>query len=136
MKLALSFCILHFALVCAGLFNRNDLQAAHSNLSGSRAQTPQSTGYLNQNRQRPLFARRRQYERQRIHVQKPKPILPNIEPLPSKPAPKPANPNCSQLTQSCSPQSGCCDPCSSCHCRFFNAICFCRKTNSLCEKKT
>lgn len=28
-----------------------------------------STGYLNQNRQRPLFARRRQYERQRIHVQ-------------------------------------------------------------------
>ncbi|XP_051267091.1 uncharacterized protein LOC127369603 [Dicentrarchus labrax] len=139
MKLAVSwFCILHLAFVSAGLFTRDGLQAAHNNLSGSRAHAPQSTGSLNQGRQRPLFARRGQYERQRIHVPKPKvvPVPPKDLPTPSKVAPKPTKFNCSELTQSCLPQSGCCDPCASCHCRFFNAICFCRRTNSFYEKKT
>uniref|UniRef100_A0A3B3WD72 Agouti domain-containing protein n=1 Tax=Poecilia mexicana TaxID=48701 RepID=A0A3B3WD72_9TELE len=34
---------------------------------------------------------------------------------------------CSLLGQSCVPLCGCCDPCATCHCRFFNAICFCRR---------
>ncbi|TKS88025.1 hypothetical protein D9C73_022149 [Collichthys lucidus] len=40
-----------------------------------------STGYLNQNRQRPLFARSRQYERQRIHVQHPNLPIPTAPSL-------------------------------------------------------
>ncbi|XP_044032881.1 agouti-related protein-like [Siniperca chuatsi] len=139
MKLAvLWLCILHLAFISAGLLTRNGPQAAHCNLSDSTAQGPQSTGSLNQGRQRPLFARRGQYERQRIHVPKPKevPVPPNDLHPPSKVAPKPVKPNCSQLTQSCFPQSGCCDPSASCHCRFFNAICFCWRTNSLHKKKT
>ncbi|XP_070784607.1 agouti-related protein-like [Enoplosus armatus] len=139
MKLAvLWLCVLHLAFVSAGLFRSNDPPVAPSNLSRSRTQDPQSTGSLNQGRQRTLFARRGQYERQRIHVPKPKevPAPPSDLRPPSKVAPKPVDPNCSQLTQSCLPQSGCCDPCASCHCRFFNTICFCRRTNSLYEKKT
>uniref|UniRef100_A0A3B3VD41 Agouti domain-containing protein n=1 Tax=Poecilia latipinna TaxID=48699 RepID=A0A3B3VD41_9TELE len=34
---------------------------------------------------------------------------------------------CSLLGQSCVPLCGCCDPSATCHCRFFNAICFCRR---------
>ncbi|XP_041817875.1 agouti-signaling protein-like [Chelmon rostratus] len=133
MKLALSwFCIVHLALVSAMFFTRNDLHATSGNsLSDRRAQAHQSAGALNHGRQRPLFARRGQYERQRTHKPKPKavPVPPSDLAPPSKEAPKPAKPNCSQLTQSCLPQSGCCDPCASCRCRFFNAICFCWKTN-------
>ncbi|XP_018553706.1 agouti-signaling protein [Lates calcarifer] len=139
MKLALlCLCLLQLALVSAGIFTRNDLQATYSNLSASRAQSSHSTGSLNQGRQKPLFARRGQYERQRIHVPKHRvvPVPPNDHPPPPlspKVAPKPVNPKCSQVTQSCLPQSGCCDPNTMCHCRFFNAICFCRRAN---EKKT
>ncbi|XP_037612214.1 agouti-signaling protein-like [Sebastes umbrosus] len=139
MKLAvLWLCMLHLAFVSAGLFNRKDLQTAHSNVSvSSRAQqTPQriqplNTGSLNRGRQRPLFARIGQYERQRIIVpKKPKvPVPPKDGPSSPKVVPKPVKPKCSQLTQSCLPQSGCCDPSATCHCRFFNAICFCRRTN-------
>ncbi|XP_029313986.1 agouti-signaling protein-like [Cottoperca gobio] len=139
MKLAFIWlCFLHLTFVSAGLFTqRNDLQTDHSNVSVSRTQAPQriqplSTGSLNQGRQRPLFARRGQYERQRIHAQKPKVVHvpPNVVSPPSKVARKPVKPKCSQLKQSCLPQSGCCNQYATCHCRFFNAICFCRRTNS------
>lgn len=53
---------------------------------------------------------------------------------PAKVRPNPVKIKCSQLAQSCLPQSGCCDPCATCHCRFFNVICFCRKTKSQSEK--
>uniref|UniRef100_A0A8C6PXI2 Agouti domain-containing protein n=1 Tax=Nothobranchius furzeri TaxID=105023 RepID=A0A8C6PXI2_NOTFU len=43
---------------------------------------------------------------------------------------------CSLLGQSCTLLCGCCDPCATCHCRFFNTICFCRKSSFHCEKKT
>ncbi|XP_054479316.1 agouti-related protein-like [Anoplopoma fimbria] len=138
MKLAVMWlCILHLTVVSAGLYNRNDPRAGHSNVPGSRAKAPQktqppSTGSLIQGRQGPLFARRGQYERQRIHASKPKvvPALPNSAPPPSKAAPNPVKPECSQLTQSCLPQFGCCDQGATCHCRFFNAICFCRRITS------
>ncbi|XP_033495075.1 uncharacterized protein LOC117264880 [Epinephelus lanceolatus] len=134
MKLVIMcLCMLHLSLTSAGLFIHNDLQTAHTNVSVSRGKASQSTaGSSNQGRQRPLFARRGQYERQRIYVQKPKavPVLPKDVPPPSKVALKPVKPKCSQLTQSCMPQSGCCDPCAKCHCRFFNAICYCRRTKS------
>ncbi|XP_036935267.1 agouti-signaling protein-like [Acanthopagrus latus] len=130
MKLAVTwFWILYLALISAGLFTRNDLSAARRNVSDS-----QSTGSLNNNRHRTLFARRGKYERQRIYVPKPR-VVPvpsdDLEP-PAKVSPKPVKPSCSQLTQSCQPLSGCCDRCASCHCRFFNAICYCRKTNTVC----
>ncbi|GLD55022.1 agouti-signaling protein-like protein [Lates japonicus] len=108
MKLALlCLCVLQVAFVSAGIFTRNDLQATYSNLSASRAQTSHSTGSLNQGRQKPLFARRGQYERQRIHVPKHRvvPIPPNDHPPPPplspKVAPKPVNPKCSQLVSVC-----------------------------------
>lgn len=53
---------------------------------------------------------------------------------PAKVRPNPVKIKCSQLAQSCLPQSGCCDSCATCHCRFFNVICFCRKTKSQSEK--
>ncbi|XP_069007201.1 agouti-signaling protein-like [Embiotoca jacksoni] len=138
MKLAvLCLCMLHLALVSSRLFARNDLQAAESSLSLGKAQAPRSTGSLNKGRVRPLFARRGQYERQRIHVPRPRvvPVAPkNIAP-PAKVTPDPVISNCSQLTQSCFPQSGCCDPCATCHCHFFNTICFCWRVNSQCNKK-
>ncbi|KAM7370130.1 hypothetical protein PAMP_011410 [Pampus punctatissimus] len=130
--------------LCAGdgLYTRKDPQTGRNNPSVSRAQAPERTGFLNQGRRRTLFARRGQYERQRIHVPKPNVIRvpPNVVSVPTNvppPPPKdPAMPVCSQLTQSCLPQSGCCDPCATCHCRFFNAICFCRRTNSKYESKS
>lgn len=139
MKLALSwFCILYLASVNAGLFSRHDLRAPNRNPS-ARAPVQHGTGASSSSsRQRPLFARRGQYERQRIHVPKPKlvPVPPKDPPRPPKVPPKPVKPSCSELTQSCLPQSGCCDPCASCHCRFFNTICYCRRTGSVHEKKT
>uniref|UniRef100_A0A3P8W5S2 Agouti domain-containing protein n=1 Tax=Cynoglossus semilaevis TaxID=244447 RepID=A0A3P8W5S2_CYNSE len=63
------------------------------------------------------------------------PAPPRIAP-PPKAAPKPVKPTCSLLAQSCLPQSGCCEPHTTCHCRFFNAICFCRKTILQYEKKS
>uniref|UniRef100_A0A3Q3W5S5 Agouti domain-containing protein n=1 Tax=Mola mola TaxID=94237 RepID=A0A3Q3W5S5_MOLML len=119
MKLALPcFCVLQVAFVGAGLFRGEQPEIGR----GGRAQLAHS-------RQRPLFARRRQYEKQRIIVQKTKEVsvpLNNLPP-PTEVAPKPVKPSCSQLTQTCLPQSGCCDLSASCHCRFFNAICFCRR---------
>lgn len=55
-------------------------------------------------------------------------------PLPQV-TPTPVKFTCSHLTQSCLPQSGCCEPHTTCHCRFFSAICFCRRTNWQYEKK-
>ncbi|XP_040921853.1 agouti-signaling protein-like [Toxotes jaculatrix] len=130
----LCLCVLHVACVSAGLFRRNDLQAAHRNLSAIRAQAPQSTVSLNQGRQRPLFARRGQYERQSAPKSRVVPVPPNDPP--PKVTANSVKPACSQLTQSCLPQSGCCDLHATCHCRFFNAICFCRRTSSQHEKKT
>uniref|UniRef100_A0A3P8SD28 Agouti domain-containing protein n=1 Tax=Amphiprion percula TaxID=161767 RepID=A0A3P8SD28_AMPPE len=137
MKLALLYlCVLHLALLSCGLFPRNDLQAAAGNLSVNRSQV--SPMVLNQGRVRPLFARSGQYEQQTVYVQKPKvvPVAPSVASTPAKVASKPIKPKCSQLKQTCLPQAGCCDPCVTCHCRFFNAICFCRRMSSRHEKKT
>lgn len=49
---------------------------------------------------------------------------------------KPVDPSCSQVSQSCFPLAGCCDPSAVCRCRFFNAICFCRKIKSTHHKTT
>uniref|UniRef100_UPI0037E78E93 agouti-signaling protein-like n=1 Tax=Semicossyphus pulcher TaxID=241346 RepID=UPI0037E78E93 len=140
MKLTvLCFCFLHVSFISAGLLSTNDLQSAGSSglsRSGSRTQTPQNTESLNPGRKRPLFARRGQYERQRVHVPKPKKVPAKETPPPPAVVSKPPKPKCSQLTQSCLPQSGCCEAGSTCHCRFFNAICFCRRTNSSHKKKT
>ncbi|KAJ0011753.1 hypothetical protein NQD34_012728 [Periophthalmus magnuspinnatus] len=43
---------------------------------------------------------------------------------------------CSRLMESCSSWTLCCDPCASCHCRLFNTICHCWRTNPLCLKRT
>ncbi|XP_047424482.1 agouti-signaling protein-like [Mugil cephalus] len=135
MKLAvLCLCFLHLAFVSSRLFARNNLQPTHS-----RTQAAQSTGSRNQGRLRPLFARRGQYERQRIYVPKPRRVtVPLVKIAPTSPqnASYPLKINCSELTQSCLPHSGCCDPCATCHCHFFNAICYCRRVSSQCEKKT
>ncbi|XP_031728179.1 agouti-signaling protein-like [Anarrhichthys ocellatus] len=129
MKLAVvcfCFCILHLTAVSAGQYGRK------SEASAEAPQKPQplGTGSLIKGRQRPLFARRGQYERQRIHTSKSNvvPVPPNGAPPPSKVAPKPVKPKCSQITQSCLPQFGCCNSNATCHCRFFNAICFCRRS--------
>ncbi|KAM3593456.1 uncharacterized protein V6R79_013367 [Siganus canaliculatus] len=139
MKLAVSwFCMLPLAFVSAGLSSLSERQSATRNsLSDSRAAAPRSSGSSNQGRHRPLFARRGQYERQRIHVPRPKEVPVPAQDLtpPLSAAPKSETPDCSQLTQSCMPQSGCCDKKASCHCRFFNTICFCRKTGSSQKKK-
>uniref|UniRef100_A0A3B5AAI9 Agouti domain-containing protein n=1 Tax=Stegastes partitus TaxID=144197 RepID=A0A3B5AAI9_9TELE len=138
MKLALlCLCIVHLAFVSCRVFGRNNPEAAGGHLPVSRTQVSPSAGSSNQGRVRPLFARRGQYERQMVYMQKPRlaPVAPTVISAPAKVAPKPAKPKCSQLTQSCLPQAGCCDPCATCHCRFFNAICFCRRTSSQYEKK-
>ncbi|XP_008305912.1 agouti-signaling protein-like [Cynoglossus semilaevis] len=135
MKLLLLL-LLHLALVSARLFAHSGLQAAYNN----KGHAPQSLGSAN-GRQRPLFARRGQYERQSLPSRavyassRGLPAPPRIAP-PPKAAPKPVKPTCSLLAQSCLPQSGCCEPHTTCHCRFFNAICFCRKTILQYEKKS
>ena len=72
-----------------------------------------------------------------LFLQKPKvaPEPPRLPPPKVKPK-KPINPRCSLLGDSCVPHTRCCDPFVSCHCRFFNAICYCRRTNPQCRKKT
>ncbi|KAM4533886.1 uncharacterized protein PAE49_022236 [Odontesthes bonariensis] len=136
MKLAVvCLCILHLAWGSSGFYTRSSPQASRGNtlLSGAT----QSKVSTNNGRVRPLFARRRHYERQRIRVPKPKLVPLPLKDVPrAKVAPHPEKAKCSPLGQSCLIQSGCCEPCSTCHCRFFNAICFCRKTNSQCERKT
>ncbi|XP_029135428.2 agouti-related protein-like [Labrus bergylta] len=136
MKLTvLMFGFLHVSFVSAGLFSLNDLQPAGSSLSrGSRAQVPDTAEPVNpkKGRKRPLFARRGQCERQRVQVPKERPKkvpLNDLAPPPDSVL-KPTTQKCSQLTQSCMPQSGCCDAGATCHCRFFNAICFCRRMSS------
>ncbi|XP_028289104.1 uncharacterized protein LOC114453412 isoform X2 [Parambassis ranga] len=135
MKLAiLCLCILQLDIVSCRIFTRNNLQATY------RGQASQSTGFnMSRSRVKPLFARRGHYERQRIYVLKPRVVT--AAPLHMSPTPEvtpvdPVSPKCSELAQSCLPQSGCCDPCAACHCRFFNAICFCRRVSSQCGKKT
>ncbi|TNN63539.1 hypothetical protein EYF80_026191 [Liparis tanakae] len=132
MKLAvMCLCLLHFTVVGAGQFSRKEPRKDRGN-APARAQKPQplGTGSVILGRQRPLFARRGQYERQRIHTSKPRvtPARPNGALAYSKAGPRPVKPKCSQLTQSCLPQFGCCDTNAACHCRFFNAICFCRRS--------
>ncbi|KAJ0022662.1 hypothetical protein NQD34_014796 [Periophthalmus magnuspinnatus] len=132
MKLAV-LCIvilMYFVAVNGRIFTRNDLQNTYKKISASRPVQNQVRTLNAAQRQRPIFARRGQYERQRIHV----PAKPNkfpVRPTAPKPASKPTTPRCSQLTQSCLPQDGCCDSWASCHCHFFNAICFCRRNTPL-----
>ncbi|KAM4718420.1 uncharacterized protein FYW61_016253 [Anableps anableps] len=134
MKLAVQcLCFLHFALLSFGL-------DTHISLSRRKA-FHSDAGYVNQDRRRPLFARREQYEQQRIHEPKKSRIVspPQNDIAHPKVVPNPMMPKCSQLGQSCVPLYGCCDSCAMCHCRFFNAICFCRKAEkakSRCGNKT
>ncbi|KAM8822341.1 uncharacterized protein AB9W97_004813 [Spinachia spinachia] len=138
MKLAVvCLCILHLIAVGAGQSSGTDPCPGRSSVSARRAKAPQkqppsSAGPVIQGKQRPLFARRGQYERKRIPAPKPKvvPSPPKDAPPSPKVAPKPVKPTCSQLTRSCSPLFGCCATNATCHCRFFNAICFCRRTTS------
>ncbi|KAM6971542.1 uncharacterized protein LKV04_017098 [Tautogolabrus adspersus] len=134
MKLTvLCFGLLHLSFVSEGLFSRNDLQPAESSLSrSSRAQVAINAGSPKprSGRKRPLFARRGQYERQRVSKERPQKVPQRNIPPPPDPALKPVKQKCSELTQSCVPLSGCCDTGATCHCRFFNAICFCRRTGS------
>ncbi|XP_068117622.1 agouti-related protein [Hyperolius riggenbachi] len=41
---------------------------------------------------------------------------------------------CVQLHESCVGHLPCCSPCATCYCRFFNAICYCRKTSTNCQQ--
>ncbi|XP_073515696.1 agouti-related protein [Phyllobates terribilis] len=41
---------------------------------------------------------------------------------------------CVQLLESCVGHLPCCSPCATCYCRFFNAICYCRKTSTNCQQ--
>ncbi|XP_054621323.1 agouti-related protein-like [Dunckerocampus dactyliophorus] len=132
MKLpVLCFCLLHLAFVSGGLLTRNDLQSGGSNLISRRA------GHQHGSRHRTLFARRGQYEQQKLQMMRPRgmPAVPKDN-TPTKAPPKPATTACSQLGQSCIPHQGCCEPCSACHCHFFKAICFCRRINMQCLKNT
>ncbi|XP_034429067.1 agouti-signaling protein-like [Hippoglossus hippoglossus] len=128
----LCLCVLvHVALVHAVLLARDELQQT---ASSTKAKTTQSTESANHVRQRPLFARRGQYERQSVPKRKVGHNSQHGRPPPPKVVPRPVKPMCSQLGQSCLPQSGCCGRRTMCHCRFFNAICFCRRKSS--AKKT
>ncbi|XP_053269018.1 agouti-signaling protein-like [Pleuronectes platessa] len=149
----LCLCVLvHVCLVHAGLFANDELQQT---ASSTKTKTSQSTdkdrvaiGLLlsllvdaslprssNHVRQRPLFARRGQYERQSVPKRKAGHNSQHGRPPPSKGVSRPVKPiMCSQVGQSCLPQSGCCMRHTICHCRFFNTICFCRRKQSV--KKT
>lgn len=118
--------LVYIMTVDGRIFTRNDLQNSYRKTSGNRPAQKQGRPLsAAQQRQRPIFARRGQYERQRLHV--PAKFKFPVQPTPPKPAEKLLKGRCSQLTQSCIPQDGCCDPWASCHCHFFNAICFCRR---------
>ncbi|XP_017157331.1 U13-lycotoxin-Ls1d-like [Poecilia reticulata] len=125
MKLAVHcLCFLHFVLLSFGL-------DTYISLSRSKAFHSDAT-YVNQDRVRTLFARRALYEQQKIHETKKSSIVPPPQPQNDvsrpKAVPKPqVTARCSLLGQSCVPLCGCCDPCTTCHCRFFNAICYCRR---------
>ncbi|XP_043960413.1 agouti-signaling protein-like [Gambusia affinis] len=123
MKLAVQcLCFLHFALLSFGLdtyISLSRTKASHSD-----------AGYINQDRVRRLFAKRALYEQQKTKKSSivPHPAPQNDVSRPKARLPKPpVMPGCSLLGQSCVPLCGCCDPCATCHCRFFNAICFCRR---------
>ncbi|XP_057680796.1 agouti-signaling protein-like [Corythoichthys intestinalis] len=130
MKLSvLCLCVLHLMFVSAGLLTSNDLQSGSSDM----AKISRRAGGL-PSKYRTLFARRGQYEQQKLLMMRTK-GMPDV-PKDSKDAQKPASAVCSQLGQSCLPQQGCCEPCSTCHCHFFKAICFCRRINMQCIKNT
>ncbi|XP_061662030.1 agouti-related protein-like [Syngnathoides biaculeatus] len=131
MKLSLlSLFVLLLAFVSGGLLTSKDIQ------SGSRDLTKiSSRAGIFPNKHRTLFARRGQYEQQKLQMMRPK-GMPSLPKNSSTKAPKPASATCSQLGQSCLPNQGCCEPCSSCHCHFFKAICFCRRINVKCTKNT
>uniref|UniRef100_A0A674MKJ4 Agouti signaling protein 2 n=1 Tax=Takifugu rubripes TaxID=31033 RepID=A0A674MKJ4_TAKRU len=131
--LFLGLFFLHVAFVTAGLFRRDDAKKPRGSVVLCVICSNVSTGFWSPGRNRPLFARRKLYERHRVLMQTPRErAAPPSVPLPSPTAKvedSPAEASCSQLTQSCVPQFGCCHPQALCHCRFFNAICFCRRFN-------
>ncbi|KAJ3611646.1 hypothetical protein NHX12_021661 [Muraenolepis orangiensis] len=88
--------------------------------------------FLIQGRQRSLYERQKVYRlRPRVRPAPPKGPPPEEAQIPLPPSAS----RCSGTSESCLPQSRCCDPCASCHCRFFNAVCFCLKANSFCAKE-
>ncbi|XP_077592280.1 uncharacterized protein LOC144209710 [Stigmatopora nigra] len=132
MKLSVvCLCVFHLTFVTAGLLTSNDLQSSSSDL----AIMSRRTGGLT-NKYRTLFARRAQYEQQKLLMMRPKGIPVVEKDSNDKEAPKSAPSSCSQLGQSCLPHQGCCELCSACHCHFFKAICFCRRINMQCSKNT
>ncbi|KAK1163629.1 agouti-related protein-like [Acipenser oxyrinchus oxyrinchus] len=40
--------------------------------------------------------------------------------------------SCVMNRKSCIGHQSCCDPCDTCYCRFFNAICYCRRISNTC----
>ncbi|XP_051910721.1 agouti-related protein-like [Hippocampus zosterae] len=132
MKLSvLLLCVLHLAFVSGRLLTSNDLPSG----SGNFTKISRRAGNF-PSRYRTLFARREQYEKQKLLMMRPKSVPVLSEDPPTKAPPKPASATCSQLGQSCLPHQGCCVPCSTCHCHFFKAICFCRRINTQCTKNT
>ncbi|KAJ8376929.1 hypothetical protein SKAU_G00075090 [Synaphobranchus kaupii] len=82
------------------------------------------TGVRHQGKHKTVFARRGPQKSQRLRVGKLKQVLP------------PAGRRCSRMRESCLPIMPCCDPCAVCHCRFFNAICYCWRQGRFCQKKS
>ncbi|XP_015209867.2 agouti-signaling protein 2b [Lepisosteus oculatus] len=121
-------CLIHAAAVHS-LFDikdpekRNISDRAEMNLM-SEDQYSVETGVWNQGKPKTVFARRAVKEQQILRA------------LKQKQAPEPPSRRCSRVMESCIFHSLCCDPCASCHCRFFNAICYCRRLNRHCQKKT
>ncbi|KAK7878014.1 hypothetical protein WMY93_031327 [Mugilogobius chulae] len=107
------------------IFTRNDLQKTYKRMSAIKPAHSQVRTLNAAQRQRPIFARRGQYERQQIHVPA-KSKFP-LHPAPPKATPKPLNPRCSQLTPELPPSGRLLRPLGLLHCHFFNAICFCRR---------
>ncbi|XP_059901221.1 agouti-signaling protein-like [Gadus macrocephalus] len=135
MKFSIFLCLLLLQLKClnARLLTKSDGKFIRGRLTGP-GKSAHNSDFFIQGKQRPLFARR-MYERQRVYEMRPRvrPAYPKGPP--PKVAKLPDAPRCTEVSEGCLPNSRCCDPCASCQCRFFNTICFCRKTNSMCRKK-
>ncbi|KAK1174084.1 agouti-signaling protein 2b [Acipenser oxyrinchus oxyrinchus] len=86
--------------------------------------SPVEAESLNQEKSDTLFAKRKTQEQQGIRLLKPQQESWQ------------AIRRCSRALESCIPHSLCCDLCATCHCRFFNAICYCRRLSINCQKKT
>ncbi|KAG9333071.1 hypothetical protein AGOR_G00172850 [Albula goreensis] len=123
----LCFCLLRVASVHSMLDARD--VPKNSDVDVSLKDKPSvESGARNQGKTKALFARRGLQERQKLRVVK-------VQKVPAPALPPPAR-RCSRVMESCIPHTPCCDPCSTCHCRFFNAICYCWRLGRHCQKKS